>query len=84
MSVSTLPVLTHPQFPQVLTRALNQEVTRVTSHPALSLCCHETVVEDGGTGEFNQAFPCVQPATIHDLATEQDYCFEHFRAVRRG
>lgn len=71
MSHSTLPalpVLPFHTFPQ----------------PQLSLCCRETVISDGSTGEFNRAFPCTRPAVIHDLATEQDYCFECWKAVGRG
>lgn len=98
MSVSTLPVLSAPHFPQhptpkqqvaELFAFIEESLLRapkfpVPPQPTLSLCCHETIVDDGGTGEFNQVFPCVKPATIHDLATEQDFCFEHYRAVGRG
>ena len=88
MSAKTLPVLTHPSFPQVFAAAIRSEVNRVCfpDQPRiqLSFCCRETVISDGSTGEFNRAFPCSRPAVIHDLATEQDYCFECWKAVGRG
>jgi hypothetical protein len=27
---------------------------------------------------------CTQPATVHDVATEQDFCFRHYQEARRG
>jgi hypothetical protein len=49
--------------------------------PQLSPCCHESAESRWGAGD---AISCTQPAVIHDVATEQDYCFAHYKAVSRG
>ncbi len=80
MAHSTLPVFRSPAFPQVFAAALTQEVTRVSAHPQLSLCCYVSPVigiADGG-------YECKEPAVVHHVATEQDYCARHYREVGRG
>jgi|HubBroStandDraft_4_1064222.scaffolds.fasta_scaffold05566_16 hypothetical protein len=79
MAHSTLPVFSHPDFPQVFEAALNQLVTRQV--PQLSPCCYESAESRWGAGD---AIACTQPAVIHDVATELDYCFAHYKAVNRG
>jgi len=51
------------------------EVPFLPAQPQLSLCCWDDPETD---------FSCQQPAVIHDVATELDYCARHYRAVRRG
>jgi hypothetical protein len=80
MAQRSLAVLTHPSFPQVFAQALNQEVTRVA--PQLSVCCYES--PESYWGACDGGIRCTRTATIHDVATEQDYCFAHYREVRRG
>jgi hypothetical protein len=85
MSAKTLPVLTHPAFPQVFAQALSAEVNRV-AFPAppqiqLSTCCYESPESRWGACDGQV---CLQPATVHDVATEQDFCFRHWKEARRG
>ena len=81
MSGSTLPVLTHPSFPQVFAAAITQEVNRAVAQPLLSTCCREFPESRWGAGD---AVACTRKATIYDLETEQEYCFPCYREVRRG
>jgi hypothetical protein len=85
MAHSTLPVLTHPSFPQVFAAAISAEVNRVCfpvpTQPQLSICCFTSPESSWGACD---SIECRDVATVHDVATELDYCARHFRAVRRG
>jgi hypothetical protein len=84
MAQRTLPVLTHPAFPQVLAAALGQEVNQVAAFPVptqLSVCCYESPESSWGAAD---AIACRRVAVVHDVATEMDYCALHYREVRRG
>jgi hypothetical protein len=73
MAHSTLPVLAHPDFPRVFSRAIDQMVTRAFVQPELHSCDYEDAFCD-----------CREAAVVHDLATEFEYCVRHFLAVNRG
>jgi len=76
MAQSTLPVLSHPDFPQVAHSLLTQEVRRVET--VLGSCCHEETV---GSGENIKGWSCREIATVSDLETGCGYCLRHFDAV---
>jgi hypothetical protein len=80
MAHSTLPVLTHPHFPQVFAAALNSQVNRAVQ-PALSLCCYVSPESSWGACD---SIECREVAVVHDVATEMDYCARHYRGVSRG
>ena len=83
MAHSTLPVLAHPAFPQVLSQAIAQEVTRVAQpHLALSVCCYES--PETVWGACDGGYPCGKLAVVIDVSTGFGYCAEHDREVRRG
>jgi hypothetical protein len=82
MAHSTLPSLTHPSFPQVLNAALNVEVLRIAAQvrPQLSICCYQSPETSWGACDGQ---PCHRLAVIHDVASDLDYCFEHYQRVNR-
>lgn len=73
MAHSTLPSLAHSEFPQVFTEAIDFMVARISAHPQLGDCDYET-----------PEFVCRNRATVHNLATEQEFCAQHFAKVSRG
>jgi hypothetical protein len=85
MAQRTLPVLTHPAFPQVFAAAISQEVNRVAfpvpPQIQLSTCCYESPESSWGAAD---AIACRRVAVVYDVATEMDYCALHYREVRRG
>jgi hypothetical protein len=80
MAHSTLPVLSHPDFPQVLFDALASELRRVQT--TLGLCAWQS--PETSYGACNGGFPCQELATVHHLATDEEFCLSHFREVDRG
>jgi hypothetical protein len=71
MAHSTLPVLAHPDFPQVFKSAMNAEVRRIVQRVdrVLGSCC----------------FPrCQAEADLCDMETGCGYCRTHFREVDLG
>lgn len=75
MSHSTLPVLTHQDFPQVFEDAVSFEVRRVSR------------VVDNGFGRCafeDEHCDCRQPAVVHLLGSDSDFCLRHFSEVSRG
>jgi hypothetical protein len=66
MSGSTLPVLSHPSFPQVFEAAIR----RFSDVQQFGLCDYAT--------EFGS---CPHVATVHHLESEQEFCAGHFRKV---
>ena len=67
-----------------LSQVLNSFVQRILDKPQLGLCCFETVISSGETREADQSFFCYSAATVHDLASDQEYCARHFAEVSRG
>lgn len=72
MASNNLPSLTHPDFPQVFSPAIDQMVTRIAAQPQLHACDYEDAFCD-----------CRDAAVVHDLATDFEYCVYHFLAVNR-
>ena len=68
MAHSTLPSLSHPQFPQVL-----HQLETLAAKPRLGLCDFSDEYCD-----------CHEAAVVHDLSTDFEYCVRHFLAVTRG
>lgn len=54
---------------------------RIPSQPQVSLCCHVSPESSWGAGD---ALECNQPAVVHHVATEMDYCARHWKEVGRG
>jgi hypothetical protein len=84
MAHSTLAVLSSPDFPQVLRLAIDRAVNRVIeqqdeSH--LDCCSWESGESRPGACD---SIPCIDKATVHHLASEQEYCLRHFEGVSRG
>lgn len=77
MASETLPVFTHPNFPQVFPSLFAQEVLRVER--VLGSCCHE---ETYGTGENISGWSCQQQALVSDLNTGLALCEFHWEASR--
>ena len=72
MASRTLPSLTHSQFPQVFSSAIDSMVARIAAMPQLHACDYEDAFCD-----------CRERAVVHDLATDFEYCVRHFVAVNR-
>lgn len=84
MAHPTLPVLSHPNFPQVFAEAMDQRVTR-SAPPvqlSLSICCYEE--PESRWGACDGGYPCTETATVTDISTDMDYCFAHWKQVSRG
>ena len=77
MAAQHLTILSTPNFPQVLDRALAQldrlVVRTVSLHFLLSQCDFE-----------DEHCDCRAQATVHHLESEKEYCVRHFQAVSRG
>jgi len=79
MAHATLPVISHPEFPQVFDGVLDRLIQAAdracagASKPALDTCQFE-----------DEGWPCYHPAVVHHLASEQEFCRFHFRKVCRG
>ena len=83
MAAPNLSVLRSPDFPQILRLAIDRAVTRVLAvadESQLACCSYESPESRYGACD---GLPCIQKATVHSLKFEQDYCLDHFRAVRR-
>lgn len=72
MAQSTLPSLTRSNFPQVFSNAIDQMVARIAAHPQLGQCWFE-----------DEHCDCRQPAVVHDLATEREFCARHFSMITK-
>lgn len=89
MAAHNLPVPAPSDFPQVFTEALaqnfarsiNQIVDRILAKPFLGMCDYESPESSWGTGD---GISCNQTATVHDLASDLEFCAKHFRVVSRG
>ena len=76
MASETLSALSHPNFPQTFESAIDFEirrVSRIADQAQLGQCAFEDEFCD-----------CRQPATVHHLASEQEFCVRHFAGVSRG
>lgn len=82
MAQRTLSVLTHPSFPQVFAAAISQSVNRVCDTPQLTICCYQD--PESSWGACDGGYLCNELAVVHDVSTELDYCFKHYRMVSRG
>ncbi|HZW05371.1 MAG TPA: hypothetical protein VFF58_00555 [Candidatus Nitrosotalea sp.] len=79
MAHSTLAVLSSPDFPQAFAAALDRElaqierlVLRAEARVHLTRCFWE-----------DQHCDCRELATVHHLASEQEFCLRHFQEVSR-
>ena len=64
-----------------LSQVLNSFIERILDKPVLGQCCYVRVHSHGFTGEDAEIFECGDPAVVHDLQSDQEYCPAHFRAV---
>lgn len=84
MAHSTLAVLSAPDFPQILRLAIDRAVSRTlqqVDESHLDVCAH--VSGESRIGACD-SLPCNQPATVHHLESEVEYCEFHFRSVILG
>lgn len=79
MAHSTLAVLAHPDFPQVLRAAIDRAVDRII--PSLGYCSYESAEPRWGACD---GLPCKQKAVIHHLELQRDLCAKHFLEANRG
>lgn len=75
MAQNTLPVLSRSHFPQVFEDAVSFEVRRVSRIVTARL---------GQCWFSDEHCDCRELATVHHLASEQEFCERHFQAVTRG
>ncbi len=76
MAAQHLTSLSSPNFPQVFAALIDREITRVSqllAQSQLTQCFFEDEYCD-----------CRERATVHHLASEQEFCLRHFQAVERG
>ena len=73
MAASNLSVSPRSAFPQVFTRSIDRFTRSILDRPKLGVCCYS------GPG-----FDCNQPAIVHDLASEMEYCAKHFQRIARA
>jgi len=87
MAAHDLTVLSHPNFPQVLDAAIDHALGRMVERvlarhmPELGCCQYESPESYGGACDSE---PCRALATVHHLASEQEFCLAHFLEVSRG
>ena len=74
MAERTVPVFSHPDFPQVFKAALHHELLRVRA--VLTLCGWES--PESSPGRCDGGFPCNEPAN------ESGFCVSHEMEVERG
>jgi hypothetical protein len=67
----SLPVLQHGVDCEI--EALSRLVSRVVARVHQGQCDYET-----------EWFGCAERATVHHLASEQEFCTRHFQVVSRG
>ena len=76
MADQHLTALSSPEFPQVFDRCLDQlfqRVERILAASYLSTCAFEDQFGD-----------CREVATVHHLASEHEFCADHFKVISRG
>lgn len=98
MASETLPVFSHPNFPQVLDGVIGQQIRRVDAifadvhldrirqarlREAECGLCSWTSPESRGGG-CDGGFPCYETAVVHHLSSDTPYCLSHFREVELG
>jgi len=69
-------VFSSPAFPQVFEDAIDFEIRRV-----------DRILAQSQLGQCNfsdEHCDCRAQATVHHLASEQEFCARHFQAVTRG
>lgn len=78
MAHQTVPALPTPRFPQQpytgeMISSLDRLVARTIARAELRCC------------DFSDEHcDCREKATVHHLASEQEYCLDHFQEVDRG
>ena len=77
MAAPTLPVLTHPHFPQVFTPAIDVRIRAVEK--VLGLC--DWTEPESHSGACDGGFSCIERATVHHLLSGNEFCLSHFREV---
>jgi hypothetical protein len=70
MAARTLPVLSHPQFPQVFAQAISRQFERVNLVANLVRC-------DWADEHCN----CRELGTVYHIPTELEFCERHFAMV---
>lgn len=64
-----------------LSAVLSLFIERILAKPVLGTCDYQTPETSWGACDGQ---PCLESATVHDLATDREYCVGHFREVSRG
>ena len=81
MAYPTLAVLPLPESPQVLGNRALARINQILARAELSPCCYES--PESSYGACDGGLPCYELATIHHLASELEYCEQHFDEVCR-
>jgi hypothetical protein len=79
MAAPNLPSLPLAGFAQLIPALASREIQHVNR--ILGLCEYEFPESSYGRCD---GFPCQEPAVIHHLESEHEYCLSHFREVDRG
>jgi hypothetical protein len=80
MAHPTLPVLSHPDFPQVFAAAMDTQLRA----PSIQLSRCEYESPESRPGLCDGGEQCTQTATIYDCASERELCFRHYLRGSRG
>ena len=83
MALQTLPVLSHPDFPQVFSASLDRftaDVNRIFERSLLPDCSFEFPESHAGACD---GMPCCEKATVSEISGDHSFCEKHFRDVSR-
>jgi hypothetical protein len=66
---------THDTTARQLSAAMHHAIAALGLN--LDECSHLTHVHRGGTGEWDEQYPCTEPGTVFNLADDAPYCLRH-------
>jgi hypothetical protein len=80
MSASrTLPVISHPEFPQVFNQAILARIRMVPSaRTHLSRCDWE---QADSSPRFQDGYQCMELGTVYDLKSDREFCPCHYNRL---
>lgn len=88
MAQHTLAALATQEFPQIFAAAMDRQValfdrvlTIAMAKQNLTTCHYET--PESRPGACDGGVPCRSLATVHELASEMEFCAAHFAAGER-
>lgn len=81
MAEPHLTALSSPEFPQVLTSSLEQQISRTLAIVDEALDTRPDFIRCDFCDEH---VDCKRVATVHHLTSEHEFCLDHFMEVERG